>query len=61
MLRGRVDGVGADKEAARLTHELIRDYAAANPTVYLVAHDPESGGRLAERRLVYPLAAGVAA
>jgi N-acyl homoserine lactone hydrolase len=54
MLRGKVDGVGADEEAARLTHERIRDYAAANPTVYLVAHDPESAARLADRQVVYP-------
>jgi N-acyl homoserine lactone hydrolase len=54
MLRGKVDGVGADEEAARLTHERIRDYAAASPTVYLVAHDPESATRLAERQVVYP-------
>jgi N-acyl homoserine lactone hydrolase len=57
MLRGAADGVGADDKAERLTHERIRAYAEANPTVYLVAHDPESGARLAERRLVRPLAA----
>jgi glyoxylase-like metal-dependent hydrolase (beta-lactamase superfamily II) len=52
MLRGKVDGVGADEEAERMTHERIRAFAADNPTVYLVAHDPETGVRLAERRLV---------
>jgi N-acyl homoserine lactone hydrolase len=61
MLRGKVDGVGADDEAERLTHERIRAYAAANPTVYLVAHDPETGARLAERQLIQPVAAKVAA
>ena len=61
MLRGKADGVGADDEAERLTHERIRAYATAHPTVYLVAHDPETGARLAERRLVYPIAEGVAA
>ncbi len=50
MLRGKADGVGADEEAERLTHERIRAYAAANPTVYLVAHDPETEARLAERQ-----------
>ena len=50
MLRGAVDGVGADETAERLTHERIRAYAAANATVYLVAHDPETAARLAERR-----------
>jgi hypothetical protein len=61
MLRGRADGVGADEEAERLTHEWIRAYAATNPTVYLVAHDPETGARLNERRLVEPLGMEVAA
>jgi N-acyl homoserine lactone hydrolase len=61
MLRGKVDGVGADDEAERLTHERIRAYVAANPTVYLVAHDPETGARLAERRLVHPTTLEVAA
>jgi hypothetical protein len=62
MLRGVADGVGADDEAERLTHERIRAFAAENPTVYLVAHDPETGARLAERRLlVHPILEGVAA
>jgi glyoxylase-like metal-dependent hydrolase (beta-lactamase superfamily II) len=52
MLRGAADGVGADEEAERLTHERIRAFAAARPTVYLVAHDPDTGARLAERRLI---------
>ena len=34
---------------------VIRAFAAATPTVYLVAHDPETGARLAERRLVHPI------
>jgi N-acyl homoserine lactone hydrolase len=58
MLRAKVDGVGADEEAEQLTHERIRAYAAEHPTVYLVAHDPETGARLAERRLVYPRPSG---
>jgi glyoxylase-like metal-dependent hydrolase (beta-lactamase superfamily II) len=61
MLRGKVDGVGADEEAERLTHERIRAFAAATPTVYLVAHDPDTGTRLAERQLLHPLPVGVAA
>ena len=52
MLRGAVDGVGADDEAQRVTHERIRAFAAATPTVYLVADNPDSAARLAERRLV---------
>jgi N-acyl homoserine lactone hydrolase len=61
MLRGKVDGVGADEEAERLTHERIRAFAAATPTVYLVAHDPGTGARLAKRRPVHPIPAEVAA
>jgi glyoxylase-like metal-dependent hydrolase (beta-lactamase superfamily II) len=52
MLRGAVDGVGSDENAERLTHERIRAYAAARPTVYLPSHDPETAIRLDERRPV---------
>jgi glyoxylase-like metal-dependent hydrolase (beta-lactamase superfamily II) len=55
MLRGRPDGVGADEEAERITHQRIRAFAEVTPTVYLVAHDHETGARLAERRLVQPV------
>ena len=61
MLRGKPDGVGADEEAERLTHERIRAFAAETPTVYLVAHDPETGARLSERRPVHPIPIEVAA
>ena len=61
MLRGKAAGVGADEQAERRTHERIRAFAAATPTVYLVAHDPETGVRLAERRLVHPAGMKVAA
>jgi hypothetical protein len=61
MLRGKADGVGADEAAERISHERIRAFAAENPTVYLVAHDPETGARLAERRLVQPILEEVAA
>jgi N-acyl homoserine lactone hydrolase len=61
MLRGKVDGVGADDEAERLTHERIRAFAAATPTVYLVAHDPDTGTRLAGRRLLHYVEKEVAA
>jgi N-acyl homoserine lactone hydrolase len=52
MLRGVVDGVGSDAVAERETHERIRAYAAVQPTVYLVAHDPDVPARLAERRTI---------
>ena len=61
MLRGKADGVGADEEAERLTHGRIRAFAAATPTVYLVAHDPDTGTRLAERRLLHQVEKEVAA
>ena len=60
MLRGKVDGVGADELAERLTHERIGAFATGTPTVYLVAHDPETGARLAERQLVLPTVAEMA-
>ena len=52
MLRGAVDGVGSDEESLRLTLARFLAYAAATPTVYLVAHDPQTAVRLAERRRV---------
>jgi N-acyl homoserine lactone hydrolase len=52
MLRGIVDGPSPDDAIARRTHERIRTLAAERPTVYLVAHDPDAGTRLAERRTV---------
>jgi N-acyl homoserine lactone hydrolase len=61
MLRSKPDGVGADDRAEQLTHERIRAYAAGNPTVYLVAHDPDTGARLAERRFVHSMVEEVAA
>ena len=61
MLRGAVDGVGLDEEAERRTHERIRDYAGSTPTVYLPAHDPQTGARLAARQTVGEARANVAA
>jgi N-acyl homoserine lactone hydrolase len=50
MLRGIVDGVSPNEADAQFTHQRIRAFAAHTPTVYLVAHDPETPSRLAERR-----------
>jgi N-acyl homoserine lactone hydrolase len=50
MLRGVVDGPTVDDALARRTHERIRRLAAETPTVYVVAHDPLSADRLANRR-----------
>jgi N-acyl homoserine lactone hydrolase len=49
MLQGVVDGPSPDDATARRTHARIRALAARTPTVYLVAHDPQSADRLAER------------
>jgi N-acyl homoserine lactone hydrolase len=52
MLRGVPDGVSPDEGVARRTHDRIRALAAERPTVYAVAHDPQSAARLAERRAI---------
>jgi len=52
MLDGKVDGVTQDPAVARRTHAAIRQFASERPTVYLPAHDPESGARFRERRTV---------
>lgn len=52
MLDGRVDGVSPDERTSRLTLKSIGDFARVHPTVYLPTHDPQSGTRLANRRLV---------
>ena len=61
LLRGVVDGVGPDEQGERVAQERVRAYAAMHPTVYLVAHDPDTGVRLAERRVLGPAAVEVAA
>jgi glyoxylase-like metal-dependent hydrolase (beta-lactamase superfamily II) len=52
MLRGVVDGVSSSDAAARLTHERIRALAAGTPLVYAVAHDPDTGTRVADRQVI---------
>jgi N-acyl homoserine lactone hydrolase len=52
MLRGIVDGPSPDDAVAQLTHQRIREFAAETPTVYLVAHDAQTGSRLANRQPV---------
>jgi hypothetical protein len=42
MLHGTIDGVSRDDSVAQFTHERIRAFAAETPTVYRVAHDPET-------------------
>ena len=50
-----------DQTPKRFTQQRIRDYVATEPTVYLVAHDPETAARLAERRLIQSSATKLAA
>jgi glyoxylase-like metal-dependent hydrolase (beta-lactamase superfamily II) len=50
MLRGAIDGVAPDEKAARDTLTRIQAFVAEQPTVYVVAHDPESRARLDGRR-----------
>ena len=52
MLRCAVDGPSPDAAVAQLTHRRVQALAAERPTVYLVAHDPETATRLEERRVV---------
>jgi glyoxylase-like metal-dependent hydrolase (beta-lactamase superfamily II) len=52
MLRGAVDGVGADESAQEQTLADIRAFCAEGPTVYLPTHDPQSAERLISRRTV---------
>lgn len=47
MLDGTADGVTDDPGAARRTLGLVRELAAARPTVYLPSHDPDAVRRLA--------------
>jgi N-acyl homoserine lactone hydrolase len=51
MLRQRVDGVAPDEAVARGTLGKVRDFVLAQPTVYVTAHDPESGVRLSKSEM----------
>jgi N-acyl homoserine lactone hydrolase len=61
MLRGVLDGPSPDAAGVRLTHQRIRALAAQTPTVYLVAHDPQTPARLDERRVIEAAALNAAA
>jgi glyoxylase-like metal-dependent hydrolase (beta-lactamase superfamily II) len=54
MLAGQVDGVSADETIAQATLVALKQLADERPTVYLPAHDPESGVRLSKRQLAAP-------
>jgi N-acyl homoserine lactone hydrolase len=61
MLRGVVDGPSPDDAVAQRTHARVRELAAERPTVYLVAHDPDTAARLTERRPVAVASSAAAA
>jgi N-acyl homoserine lactone hydrolase len=50
MLAGTIDGVSENEAQAVGTLAAIQEFAAARPTVYLPAHDPDAARRLAEER-----------
>jgi N-acyl homoserine lactone hydrolase len=52
MLAGKVDGVSADERISSATLHAIKSFSQSRPTVYLPTHDPQSGIRLTNRRLV---------
>jgi N-acyl homoserine lactone hydrolase len=52
MLRQRVDGVAPVEAVARDTLRKVRSFVLQQPTVYVTAHDPESGARLTTRETV---------
>ena len=54
MLSGTLDGVSIDEAVASTTLSAIQTFAAARPTIYLPAHDPNAAQRLAERRVTGP-------
>ena len=51
MLAGKVDGISADEHISIATLHNIKRLAQRDSTVYLPTHDPNSGTRLASRRL----------
>jgi N-acyl homoserine lactone hydrolase len=52
MVTESVDGVSANEAVARATLKLIHRFVTEEPTVYAVAHDPETASRLGDRRVV---------
>jgi glyoxylase-like metal-dependent hydrolase (beta-lactamase superfamily II) len=52
MLGGKVDGVSSNERVSKATLDAIKNFTRSRPTVYLPTHDPQSGNRLANRRLV---------
>ncbi len=52
LVEGRLDGISPNEGTALATLARLREFAAARPTIFLPAHDPQSAGRLARRQTV---------
>jgi len=52
MLAGAIDGVSGDEGQAATTLAAVRAFAAARPTIYLPAHDPDAARRLAKGEIL---------
>ena len=52
LLRGEIDGISPNAGRTAATLARIRQLAADRPLVYLPTHDPDTGDRLAQRRIV---------
>jgi N-acyl homoserine lactone hydrolase len=52
MLGGKVDGVSSNERVSKATLDAIKNFTRSRPTVYLPTHDPQSGNRLVNRRIV---------
>lgn len=52
MIVDQRGGVAADERAAIETLSRLSSYSREQPTVYLPAHDPGSGGRFSAREIV---------
>ncbi|HEX5941088.1 MAG TPA: N-acyl homoserine lactonase family protein [Anaerolineales bacterium] len=52
MVDQKIDGLALNGQEAKKTLERIREFAQSTPCVYLPTHDPESGHRLAAKKIV---------
>ena len=52
MLDQKIDGIALNGKEARKTLERIQQFAHSTPCIYLPTHDPESGNRLAAKKIV---------
>ena len=52
MLEQKIDGLALNGQEAKKTLQRIRQFAQSIPCIYLPTHDPESGNRLAAKKIV---------